>query len=530
MSTTNPPSNLKAVLGGYTAIAGVVALIAAVVAAAMFVLLPAMADTARLLLGVALLFFVVFVVGAFDEVRATLQTRQTKYGTNSVLMVLAFAAIMGVVNFLAAQYPLRIDLTAGGQFTLSQHTQSVLRGLNKPVQVTGFFSRSNPDAQTIQGQVESLLREYQNISPQLTYRFVDPIENPEIARQYGIESEGLLVFEQEGRRQVVAGIGEQDFTGGILKVIGLQRLKVFYLTGHGEPDLAARDEQGYGLVSQALDAENYEVQQLNLTTNPQVPGDAALVIVASPKDPLSESEVRALEDYLLRGGKAMFLLDPNPRPELVALLARWGVKVAPGQVIEPNASVQGAPNAVVVDRARYVFGQITQYLNLTIFPGAAGLTADVPENDRDHVVVLPLAGSTAQAFAAADVSRTSFQDGDVRGPFALALTVQADQPIGRQPSRGGQAPEALPTRIAVFGDADFAANRYFYTYSNSDLFVNTVNWLTAQEELISIRPKPPEFRRLVITGAQWTLITVSSVLFWPGLLLVAAGWVWWRRR
>ena len=532
MSNATPPNGLRASLGGYTAIAGVVALIAAVIAGAIFVLLPALADTARLLLGVALLFFVVFVVGAFDEVRSALLARQTKYGTNAVLMVLAFAAVLGVVNFLAAQYPKRIDMTASQQFTLSQHTQNILRGLTQPVNVIGFFGRSNPQAGAVQEQVESLLKEYQNISGQLNYRFVDPVESPEVARQYQIQTDGVIVFEQSGRRQQVAGIDEQAFTGGILKVIGLERLKVYVLTGHGERDLTARDEQGYGLVAQALDAENYEVNPLNLTTNPQVPAETRLLIIASPKNPLLDPEVRAIDEYLIKGGKAMFLLDPNPLPEIAGLLTKWGVRVAPGQAVDPAATVPNLPGGVLVQRERYLPSPITQYLDLTLFPGPAGLGVDaIPESDRDHVVVQPLAFTTGQSFATADASRTSFQDGDVRGPFALAVTVQADQPIGQRPSRGGQAVEALPTRIAVFGDSDFASNRFFYSVgSNGDLFVNTVNWLTAQEALISIRSVPPEFRRLVITQAQMNLIMVSSVVFWPGLLLVAAGFVWWRRR
>jgi ABC-type uncharacterized transport system involved in gliding motility auxiliary subunit len=533
MSNASPTGGgLRASLGGYTAITGVVALIAAVIAGFIFVLLPALADTARLLLGVALLFFVVFVVGAFDEVRSALMARQTKYGTNAVLMVLAFAAIMGVVNFLAAQYSIRVDTTASKQFTLSQHTQNILRGLKQPVTVTGFFSRANPQAGAVQEQVESLLKEYQNISGQLNYRFVDPVESPEIARQYQVQSDGVIVFEQSGRRQQVAGIDEQAFTGGILKVIGLERLKVYVLTGHGERDLASREEQGFARVAQALDAENYEVNPLNLTTNPQVPADARLLIVAAPSNPLLDAEVRAIDDYLVKGGKALFLLDPNPRPEIAGLLVKWGVKVTPGQVVDPAASVPNLPGGVLAQRERYLPSPITTYLDLTLYPGAAGLVTDgIPEADRDHVVLQPLAVTSGQAFSVGDANRTTFQEGDIRGPFALAFTVQADQPIGQRPSRGGQAVESLPTRIAVFGDSDFASNRFFYSVgSNGDLFVNTVNWLTAQEALISIRSVPPEFRRLVITQAQMNLIMVSSVVFWPGLLLVAAGFVWWRRR
>ena len=165
-----------------------------------------------------------------------------------------------------------------------------------------------------------------------------------------------------------------------------------------------------------------------------------------------------------------------------------------------------------------------------------GLTFDVPQADQDHVAVSPLVGTTPDAFASSDPTRTSFNQGTAqRGPFALALTVQADRPIGQRPVNPLPAPNSgqqptRPTRIAVFGDSDFATNNFFYSLSNSDFMINTVNWLTAQEELISIRPKPPEFRRLVITQAQWNFIMASSVVIWPALLLLGGGFVWWRRR
>ena len=222
------------------------ALIAGVLAAAIAVFLPAMVEAPRLLLGLALLFLVVFIIGAFDEVRGAIASRQTKYGTNALVMVLAFAAIMAVLNYFAAQFPQRVDMTAGGQFTLSQHTQNVLRSLTQPVQVTAFFVATEPEQAAVRDQVESLLREYEHVTPMLTHTVVDPTANPTVARQYQVQTGGLIVFEQSGRRQVVNGIAEQDFTGGILKVVGQERLRVYVLTGHGERDLLGEREVGPG--------------------------------------------------------------------------------------------------------------------------------------------------------------------------------------------------------------------------------------------------------------------------------------------
>ena len=54
----------------------------------------------------------------------------------------------------------------------------------------------------------------------------------------------------------------------------------------------------------------------------------------------------------------------------------------------------------------------------------------------------------------------------------------------------------------MFGDSDFAANALLGIQGNRDLFMNTVGWLSQQENLISIRPKEADDRRLTLTATQ----------------------------
>jgi ABC-type uncharacterized transport system involved in gliding motility auxiliary subunit len=80
------------------------------------------------------------------------------------------------------------------------------------------------------------------------------------------------------------------------------------------------------------------------------------------------------------------------------------------------------------------------------------------------------------------------------------------------------------------GDSDFLTNKYIQP-GNLDLFMNSVNWLAEEEELISIRPKDQEQAQVQrLTGRQLRLVTYSSIFVVPILLLIAGGIVWWRRR
>lgn len=530
-------------LGLYSLVIGGAAVVAVATAVLLLVFFPELQVPARVLVALALILLLLFVAGAYSEVRTGVLSRQTRYGTNTGVMAVAFLGIAVLINVVSAQNHHRADLTEGAQFTLSRHTQTVLRGLKAPVKVTGFFTRA-AEAQASRQSAENLLAEYRYHTDKFDFEFVDPEANPGRARQFEVRDNGALVFEFEGRRRQIFGSGEQEFTGAILAVTGIEQQKIYFLAGHGEPEPDSTEERGFSFAKDGLTTDNYEVRTLNLNTVERVPADAAVVVVSAPRTPLLAPEVRLLNEYLDNGGKAIFLLDPSPTQEMKLLVARWGVQVKDGTVVDQSSHVPPdvtVPVAAGYDRTMV----ITKDLPATFFPGAAGLGIEIPEDDRDHVFVAPMAGTSPQSFLETTRDRIEFNpDQDQRGPFPLALTVLAEKPIGQRPPRaptgtalpGGVTPQITPeqlinpTRLVVFADTDFATNQFFYSLGNSDLFLNSINWLTGSQELISIRTKPEQFRRLVVTQRIWNFILYSSVALWPLALLVAGAVVWWRRR
>ena len=85
-------------------------------------------------------------------------------------------------------------------------------------------------------------------------------------------------------------------------------------------------------------------------------------------------------------------------------------------------------------------------------------------------------------------------------------------------------------RFVIFGDSDFAENRFFFSSDNADLLLNSVNWLANDYELISIRPKIFPFRELIVNTRERDFIKWSSWFFPPVLMIVLGTFVWWRRR
>ena len=126
-----------------------------------------------------------------------------------------------------------------------------------------------------------------------------------------------------------------------------------------------------------------------------------------------------------------------------------------------------------------------------------------------------------------------FDKGDVQGPISLAVAVSA--PIeGATPPPPVDGQDANPnkpeTRLVVVGDSDFAANSVAGIPGNQDMYLNMVNWLAQQENLISVRPRSPEDRRITLTGGQDRMIFWFTLAILPGLVFLAGIQTWWRRR
>jgi ABC-type uncharacterized transport system involved in gliding motility auxiliary subunit len=129
--------------------------------------------------------------------------------------------------------------------------------------------------------------------------------------------------------------------------------------------------------------------------------------------------------------------------------------------------------------------------------------------------------------------------GDKPGPIAIGAAVAAVAPDAEKadaakpeadPSKKDDEPKKPETRLAVIGDSDFAANAYLGIQGNKDLFVNAVNWLAQQENLISIRPKDASDRRVTLTAGQHSGIFWLSLLLLPALALGAGVMTWARRK
>ena len=482
-----------------------------------------------------------YILSQWREIGQSFSGRQARFGTLAAASILVVFGILVAINYLSTRHNKRWDLTAARQFSLSDQTKKVLQDLKEPVKIR-VFARSD-EFQRFRDRLD----EYTYQSKQVTAEYIDPEKRPGLAQQLGVTALNTVVFEYKGRNEKVSSEAEQELTNGLIKVIQGRQPKLYFTQGHGEKDTVTADRGGYSAINTGLTSGNFVVEKTILAQQGKVPDDADVVIVAGPKTDFLAPEIDALKAYLAKGGKLLVMLDPvlkadQPQPAaLQGLLKEWGIDADNDIVLDVSGMgrLLGTDESVPV-AASYPPHPITENFQLmTAYPlarsmtpvegGVNGHTAQrLIETSRNSWGEMNLKSLTGGQPAKMD-------DDDKKGPVALGAAVSApaaSAPPPPPPADGkpADAPKPAETRLVAIGDSDFASNGALGVSGNRDLFLNAVNWLAQQENLIAIRPRDPEDRRITLTADQERLIFFLTVLIVPGLVLLAGVQTWWRRR
>lgn len=501
----------------------VLAALAALSAGGLYLVFREFNLTVQILLGLVVLGLALFVILDPSRTRRALTGRQARYGSNALVLSLAFTGLLVVGNLLATQNPKRWDLTEDKQFTLADETIATLEKLPAAVKATAFFTQ-NLSSETASG----LLDQYAYYGKDnFTYSFVDPDADPIAAQTAGISRDGTVVLSMGEQSLQVTTVSEQELTSGLVRLMNPQASAIYFLTGHGEYSPDDTGDQAFSQVKRLLLSKNYAVNTLSLLTTNAVPEDASTIVIAGPQAPLTQAEVDLLSAFQARGGGLVVLYEPpvNPASTLGAddplaayLQSQWGVQFGSDVVVDPTSSQPFAPYA-----ASYSAHAITQQMgNLSAwFPTARSLTLSEVSTGATQT---PLVFSAQQAWAETDLS------GLISGEGQLAYDETADAP---GPITLAAAAEDMNTqaRLVAFGDADFPSDANFLAYGNGDLFVNSVDWSAGMEELISLNPRTAT-TRTIASPQSYTLnlIFLGTVILVPGVALVAGVLTFFQRR
>ena len=446
--------------------------------------------------------------------------RSTQAGTNALFATLSVLVILGLINFLGIRYPMRVDFTETQLFTLAPQSRQLVRNLQQPIKVWVFDRNQNP-------QDRELLENYARQGSQFSFEYVDPQTRPGLAEKFAVKEFGEAHLEAGSQRRLLQVVNEQErlsevrLTNGLQQITSTLTAKVYFIQNHGEHPLSP-GQGGLTTALSVLREKNYTTEPLNLAQQAP-PKDATVVVLAGPKRALFDQEVKTLSNYLNQGGSLLVMIDPDTNSGIDSLLKNWGVKLDNRLAVDPSTAGVGLGPAVplVTD---YGDHPITRDFGngISFYQGAR----PIETTPVTGVQVTPLLLTSSQSWAESNLQNQDlqFNPGDLRGPLALGVALTRKN----LPKSNEKPTEA---RLVVVGNSTFATDNFFELQLNGDVFLNSVSWLSKQDQqLLSIRPKSPKNRRINLSPQQANILGLTALGFVPLIGFGMAVILWWRRR
>ncbi len=475
---------------------------------------------------------------AFDWIRM----RQTRYAAYAGTYTVIVLAVLVAANFLANRYDKSWDSTSNKQFSLSEQTVKLVKGLKTDTQLTFFGAQQ--DFQ----RARDVLDRYASLAPRVHAQYIDPERKPQQAKAAGFRSDAEVMVDNGERRESAKSLTEEEITGAILRSTRSGERNLCVLSAAGERSIDDSEGGGYSLFKQLLERDNYKVRSESLkpatapnagkpleigqTPEPvsvSISRDCTVLVVAGPRSDYPAPVINAIKTYVENGGRALFMLDtplrlgrsepPSDNDGMLKLLGDWGVTADKDLVLDLSGLGQVfdlGPEVPLL--AQYDSHPITQPLSRV--PTAYPLARSLETKSTDKTTLTKLVDTGEDSVGATSIGPGGAIDPKKgkKGPLTLAVA--------------GTYNSTPQGRFVVIGTSLVAENSLLGSrpLDNRDLIANTVNWLASDEELISIRPKAPEDRPLDMSGRRMQALFWLSVCVFP-LTVVAFGLAtWWKRR
>jgi ABC-type uncharacterized transport system involved in gliding motility auxiliary subunit len=508
-------------------------------------------------LGVAAV--VVYIVLNLPTLKHSLSRKSFFYSTNLILIVVLVLAILVLLNTFLSRHNYRLDFTESKLHSLSDQSIQVLKNLKEDVQIKGFFRDGNYG----RSKMEDLLKNYVYFSKKIKYEFIDPDKNPGLVKGYNITQDGTTVLEAGPNENRITTTTEEDLTNSLIKVTRESKKIIYFLEGHGEHSIEQTEDLGYSLAKDELQKLGYEAKKLSLALSETFPQDCSLLVVPGPQKDLLPNELETIRNYITGGGRVFFMADPETAPGLIPYLLQFGARLENDIVVDTVSRLFGGDYFMPVI-TEYEIHEITRnFRYATFFPYARSVEPADPKPEGITMSILGKTSPNSWSERELDQKQVTFdKDKDKQGPLSLAVVatveVKAEEKEGQTEEPAGESAVAQKTdepkdvdekesaekeaeefpaveskkegRLAVFGDSDFASNRYYNLSGNGNFFLNTVNWLTEESDLISIQPRTSSPRTVQFTPSQGRMIFFVSVIILPLAVLILGISVWIRRR
>lgn len=450
-----------------------------------------------------------------DEERKINHQIAFKGGTYSLAVTAIVLAILVMVNIMASVLPAnltKLDISSSQLYSITSNTKVVVNSLEKDVTIYWIVQSEEEDS-----IIENLLAKYESLSDHIEVVKKNPDTYPTFAEQYtdGTVANNDLIVECEEKyryisyseiylsevdyttySQVYSFDGEGAITSAIDYVVSEELPQVYVLEGHGEAELSSE-------MADQVQKENMELVQFSLLNEDEIPEEADCILINAPSSDISEEEKDMLADYVTNGGKLMVTAGPVEDGELTnltGLLADYGVETAEGIVVEGDRSYYAfsAPYIMLPNiQSHSITDPLIESNYYVIMPIAQGLTVG-STNKGTVTELLTTSESAFSKVAGYSLETYEKEEGDIDGPFALAVAVETSDGEGQM------------IWIASSALMDTMYNAYS-SGANLDFTMNALSSLLGEREAVAIRSKSLGYNYLTIDNSTSSMLKTVMI-------------------
>ncbi|RMG02424.1 MAG: hypothetical protein D6726_07580 [Nitrospirae bacterium] len=486
---------------------------------------------------------------------------------NIISLILIF--IYGTL--LAERHFITRDMTEAGIYSLSDATVKLLKGLNDRLTIKVLFSEKIPyPYNTTTRYVMDMLNDYRRLSGgKIVIDVVDPGKKEEFEREaglYGIPPVQVNAIENDQIqiKKVYMGLAfvhadkietlpvvsevkslEYEVSSTIKSLITEKKKTIGFLTGHGEKPLQR--------VREFL-SKQYEIKTVNTTENTEIK-DVDLLVVAGPTKELKEDELFGIDQFLLKGGKALFLLDPvvanlqygfgrENKTGVEELLSTYGVKIARSLVYDLSAGMVNVSQR----RGGFIFTTLTPYpffpkiidfnresiITKDIETMTLGFSSPIETEDNGSIEVTPLIKTSEKSGVMTPPFYVSVERKFRRDEFDTPHQVLGVIVSGKLKSRFPEKEDAIKegqTRFVLVSDSEFVSDEFIGAPGNAQFLLNAIDWLSEDDSLISIRSKDIESRPIKeLEPSVQRLVRYLAVGIPPMASILLGLFLWFYRK
>lgn len=427
-------------------------------------------------------------------------------------MVILLTIVLGLFAWLSQKHSIEYDWTANGRHTLTEASRDLLNQMPDTIEVTSY-ARENS---LLRDAIKKFIGKYQRHKEDIVLRFVNPDAVPDEVRNLGISVDGEIIVRYQNRSEHVTSDQEQVFTNALQRLARNQERWVAFVEGHGERN--AFNEANHDLSEwvKQLFNQGYKVQPINLGETQAIPDNTSILIIAGPRIDYLPGELELIINYVNAGGNLLWLQDPGSLHKLDSLADQLSIQFYPGAVIDYAGQLIGIndPTISLVTGSLYAPHAVTENFEFTtLFPMAGAI--EILESDKWIGKPILTTGDHTWNETGKLEGAVEFNKGeDTQGPLILGLSLEREIEVEEE-----NEIVTKQQRIIVTADGDFLSNTYLANSGNNELGTRMINWLSSDDEFISIPPKVASDTQLNISPTVLGIIGIGFLFLLPAGLV-----------